>query len=288
MKNMAALSRMTKADSWTLDEETDALAIASRIAEGDQLLKVIVTIPTEICDGTEKGIQVSITAEDQNLTSSGTVQLPFGTASEEKVQEEPEEPEIEVPEETSTEVEISTEQKKSVPIIPVAVGVLAVAVIGAVAGMIVTKKKKEDDFESFPDDTDLENTKKREETDTEYVNPNDGEGDTAYVWNSGSKGKKLILSDLDNPAIRYEVPIIGSVRIGRSSTQGCQVVIDYNGTVSKKHCEITLTNGELYVKDLQSKNGTFVDGQEIVGEAKLPEGSVLSLGKARLKVELRA
>ena len=288
LKNMAALSRMTKADSWTLDEETDALAIASRIAEGDQLLKVIVTIPTEICDGTEKGIQVSITAEDQNLTSSGTVQLPFGTASEEKVQEEPEEPEIEVPEETSTEVEISTEQKKSVPIIPVAVGVLAVAVIGAVAGMIVTKKKKEDDFESFPDDTDLENTKKREETDTEYVNPNDGEGDTAYVWNSGSKGKKLILSDLDNPAIRYEVPIIGSVRIGRSSTQGCQVVIDYNGMVSKKHCEITLTNGELYVKDLQSKNGTFVDGQEIVGEAKLPEGSVLSLGKARLKVELRA
>ena len=70
LKNMAALSRMTKADSWTLDEETDALAIASRIAEGDQLLKVIVTIPTEICDGTEKGIQVSITAEDQNLTSS--------------------------------------------------------------------------------------------------------------------------------------------------------------------------------------------------------------------------
>ena len=96
------------------------------------------------------------------------------------------------------------------------------------------------------------------------------------------------MSDLDNPAIRYEVPITGSVRIGRSSTQGCQVVIDYNGTVSKKHCEITLTNGELYVKDLQSKNGTFVDGQEVVGEAKLPEGSVLSLGKARLKVELRA
>ncbi len=287
LKNMAALSRMTKADSWTLDEETDALAIASRIAEGDQLLRVTVTIPTTICDGTEKGIQVSITAEDQNLTSSGTVQLPFGAAPAEEVQEEPEESEMEVPvEETSTEVELQTEQKKSFPIIPVAVGVLVV-VVGAVAGMIVTKKKKENDFEPLPDDTDLINTKKREETDTEYANPNDGEGDTAYVWNYETKGQKLILSDMDNPAIRYEVPITSSVVVGRSSAQGCQVVIDYNGTVSKKHCEITLVNGELYVKDLQSKNGTCVDGMEVVGDAKVSQGSVLSVGKVRMKVELR-
>ena len=281
LKNMAALSRMTKADSWTLDEETDALAIASKIAEGDQLLKVTVTIPTAICDGTEKGIQVSMTADDQNLTSSGTVQLPFGTTSAEEVQEEPSEA-------ASAEAGMPEEQKKPVPVIPIAAGVLGVAVLVA-AGIVIRKKKKEDAFETLSDITDDSRKKvEQEEKDTEYVNPNHGEGDTAFVWNSGSKGKKLILSDLDNQGIRYEVPMTGLILVGRSSAQGCQVVIDYNGTVSKKHCEITLTKGELYVKDLQSKNGTFVDGQEVVGEAKLPEGSVLSLGKVRLKVELRA
>ncbi len=285
LKNMAALSRMTKADSWTLDEETDALAIASKIAEGDQLLKVTVTIPTAICDGTEKGIQVSMTADDQNLTSSGTVQLPFGTTSAEEVQEKPEE---EPSEAASAEAEVPEEQKKPVPVVPIAAGIFGVAVIAA-AGIFIRKKKKEDAFETLSDIAD-DNRKKveQEEKDTEYVNPNHGDGDTAFVWNSGSKGKKLILSDLDNQGIRYEVPLTGSVLVGRSSAQGCQVVIDYNGTVSKKHCEITLINEELYVKDLQSKNGTFVDGQEVVGEAKLPQGSVLSLGKARLKVELKA
>jgi pSer/pThr/pTyr-binding forkhead associated (FHA) protein len=52
--------------------------------------------------------------------------------------------------------------------------------------------------------------------------------------------------------------------VGREAT--CDVVID-QGTVSKRHAEIRLLDGTFFVRDLGSQNGTFIDGNAVVGPA---------------------
>lgn len=52
--------------------------------------------------------------------------------------------------------------------------------------------------------------------------------------------------------------------------------------VSRVHCRVTaLNSGELEVKDLESTNGTFVNGKR-VEEAKLTSGDRLQIGRLEL------
>lgn len=57
--------------------------------------------------------------------------------------------------------------------------------------------------------------------------------------------------------------------------------------VSRQHCEVHMKNGDLLVLDLDSTNGTFVDGDRIEGSAPLPVGSVLQIGSMRLVHNVR-
>lgn len=55
-------------------------------------------------------------------------------------------------------------------------------------------------------------------------------------------------------------------------------------SVSSHHCEVILRSGEVRVKDLNSTNGTFIEGQQIT-EGVLKPGQILRLGKIELKLE---
>ncbi len=55
-------------------------------------------------------------------------------------------------------------------------------------------------------------------------------------------------------------------------------------SVSSHHCEVLLRGGEVRVKDLNSTNGTFIDGQPVT-ESALKPGQILRLGKVDLKLE---
>jgi pSer/pThr/pTyr-binding forkhead associated (FHA) protein len=55
-------------------------------------------------------------------------------------------------------------------------------------------------------------------------------------------------------------------------------------SISSHHCEILLQGGEIRIKDLNSTNGTFIDGQQI-NEGVLKPGQTLRLGKVDLKLE---
>lgn len=55
-------------------------------------------------------------------------------------------------------------------------------------------------------------------------------------------------------------------------------------SVSSHHCEILLKDGQVRIKDLNSTNGTFIDGNQIT-EGVLKPGQLLRLGKVELKLE---
>jgi hypothetical protein len=55
-------------------------------------------------------------------------------------------------------------------------------------------------------------------------------------------------------------------------------------SVSSHHCEIILRGNDVVVRDLNSTNGTFVNGER-VSEAVLKPGQVLRLGQLEMRLE---
>lgn len=73
----------------------------------------------------------------------------------------------------------------------------------------------------------------------------------------------------------------GAIRtIGRST--GAQFIVDA-ALVSRLHCRLSAGATELQVDDLESTNGTFVNGQR-VKQSSLKEGDRLGVGRVELIV----
>ena len=77
----------------------------------------------------------------------------------------------------------------------------------------------------------------------------------------------------------------GEVLIGRLSPLSAPD-LDFGAdpTVSRKHCRIKVTNGEVWIEDLRSTNGTVVDG-EYIENAPLTTNSVIRTGETSVRVE---
>jgi pSer/pThr/pTyr-binding forkhead associated (FHA) protein/S1-C subfamily serine protease len=66
------------------------------------------------------------------------------------------------------------------------------------------------------------------------------------------------------------------LKIGRSSAND---IVVKDATVSSQHAVLTISDtGEVRIKDLNSKNGTFVNGQRILGETLITAKDVIKVG----------
>ena len=82
---------------------------------------------------------------------------------------------------------------------------------------------------------------------------------------------------------RIEMPIRDShFTIGRGS-DNCLSVGD-DSSVSRHHCIIETVGSSLILKDLDSRNGTYLNGHRIQGSVPLPVPSLVTLGKMRLAI----
>ena len=70
------------------------------------------------------------------------------------------------------------------------------------------------------------------------------------------------------------------VRVGRLSGLSLTLASE---SVSKEHAELFLRGAALYVRDLGSKNGTFVNGERVL-EAPLQEGDILHFAQVEYRV----
>jgi pSer/pThr/pTyr-binding forkhead associated (FHA) protein len=73
----------------------------------------------------------------------------------------------------------------------------------------------------------------------------------------------------------------GSIKtIGRST--GAEFVLDAP-LVSRLHCQLSATDAAIQVKDLDSTNGTFVNGNRVTS-ASLQAGDRLRVGRVELRI----
>ena len=69
------------------------------------------------------------------------------------------------------------------------------------------------------------------------------------------------------------------MKLGR--TAPADIIVPHK-SVSREHCLLGLANDELFVTDLNSTNGTFIDGARITRTTILPVGSLLQVGQVAL------
>ncbi len=71
--------------------------------------------------------------------------------------------------------------------------------------------------------------------------------------------------------------------VGRQ--KGCDIRIP-SDEVSRRHCLLFLEKGQLSVEDLQSANGTFVNGERITGKQKIKPGDQLKVGPLTFRIDV--
>jgi pSer/pThr/pTyr-binding forkhead associated (FHA) protein len=97
-----------------------------------------------------------------------------------------------------------------------------------------------------------------------------------------SAGRSYVLRFISGKYQGGEFPIVNDkpIIVGRSSDLDMVLVEDM---VSRKHARITMQQDQIWIEDLGSTNGTFVNGEKIK-RARLKEGDRVLIGTSILKV----
>ena len=78
-------------------------------------------------------------------------------------------------------------------------------------------------------------------------------------------------------------PIRGSMTVGRGP--GCDISLS-DPAVSRSHVEVRVEGSTVVVEDLDSANGTAVNGEPIDSARRLESGDVIEIGATRLEVKV--
>lgn len=109
----------------------------------------------------------------------------------------------------------------------------------------------------------------KKKTEVIEVNPDElVKADTKKIW--------LTITDRAGAIKDVEWDVEGSLFIGRSSI--CNIYFD-DDRLSKQHFVIEVTKMGCYLEDLQSTNGTFVNGVKVTNRRMLIDGDVITAGR---------
>jgi len=91
---------------------------------------------------------------------------------------------------------------------------------------------------------------------------------------------KLVVLSEGLTGLTYELKV-DKTTIGRLEDNAFQIA---EPSVSSHHCELIQRGSDIVVKDLNSTNGTFVNGEKI-NESALKPGQILRLGLVEMRLE---
>src|SRR5438552_4363805 len=92
----------------------------------------------------------------------------------------------------------------------------------------------------------------------------------------------LIVEIVEGPGAGRQVPLSGPLEVGRATDVGLALPDDH--LVSRRHARFAPADGLVTVEDLGSRNGTFVNGDQIHGPTRLDPGDHVLIGVTVLEV----
>jgi pSer/pThr/pTyr-binding forkhead associated (FHA) protein len=96
---------------------------------------------------------------------------------------------------------------------------------------------------------------------------------------------KAQLSVVSSPTLPTgrRLTIVEATTVGRSPD--CALLLDHDDYVSSRHALLTPADGGVWVEDLGSTNGTFVNGAQVTTTRQLQPGDQIQIGETQLRVE---
>jgi hypothetical protein len=95
----------------------------------------------------------------------------------------------------------------------------------------------------------------------------------------GSPTELVAVEPADQVGRRY--PLGDEITVGRAA--GCQVTVD-DTYVSQLHARVFTRDGQLFVEDLGSTNGTYLNRVKVAGPMGMQKGDRLQVGNTVLEV----
>lgn len=95
---------------------------------------------------------------------------------------------------------------------------------------------------------------------------------------------KLVVLNEGLAGQSYELKVVKTT-IGRVDDNTFPIA---QASISSHHAEVILRGDEVVIKDLNSTNGTFINGTQISGEAVLKPGQTLRLGQVEMRLDTGA
>lgn len=268
LENLFSLSRQSNAEYFLMDSAESIAEIAEVLGRDREIVKIVVTPPGELLDGSVKSVKLNFPGQSvsrevrmpqQEMTIVGTSEPE--TAAEESSAAESEE---------STEEEISTADEETLrkaaarKFILIVIVVWIFIIAAFLALLIVLRCRKKQGRELANAQNLIEQRKKelRDALPCETC---------------------VVLTDVCIPEKSFQASLDTEILVGRSS-EACRIVLDYDRSISGKHCAINIENNEVMIRDLGSTNGTFVNGKRVLNQTELRHGDIIVLGQLEMKV----
>lgn len=294
LENMFALSRMTGVEAFLLSEVENTLDITDRLKEDRRIVKLEILPSPEVMDGSRKTVRLSFGKGSGINDLSADVTMPQQTRETDgqpEPKEEPKEESKEEPVEPAAPVQEETDQSgmmKMAVFIVIFCFALVAAVIVLIIRLLTRRRREKTKFEVF-EDSGFDGSKSvlnpTEKTELVHEEMTGNGEDTFCIWGSRNT-YNIVMTDTHSAVKSFQVPLERSIIVGRK--QGvCNIVLDYDKSVSNRHCEIAVRDGKFYIKDLQSSNGTFVNGSRVISEVEIFSGNIVKLGRLEMKFEVR-
>ena len=296
LQNLFRLSRETNAEYYFLDEAGGADRIAAEIADSFQIASVSFTIPQNQQDGANKGIQILFEGAEGEKSASLTRTMPFLSLNgDENIPGEQPEDVLERSLEDTKKSETAPafeEQKKGIDgllhsmglevLIPykwlILAGVVMLAVLAVLLVLFIKsgKKQKKRGTSSYRMQEDDATVVLEDLNSTEVFDE-----DATMV--SGSIAIRLF--DMKHPSQIKEYTLTSPLIIGRNPERS-QIVYDYERSISGQHCRLSRVRNKVFIEDLNSSNGTYVNGVLVDKLQELPNGATIGVGRLQLKFQI--
>lgn len=259
-------------------------------------------IPEELLDGKSYDLEVEIKTDNSVYTVKDSILMSEVMTVPEEMPETldiDDEPELIGADEVSasaetdeqTKAEMHIEQFLTIKYIGIAVVVIGIMLVGIVIGFFMIRKKSTQKFRELIDNPKEDIIKDDEPRTDKGINKRlirqDTDTDrTQRLFEQTQaipKENKLVIFDKYGKYGQIQKNFRKEISIGRSRQNDISLPED---KVSEVHCKIFYWNGVFYLKDMNSTNGTYMNGKRVVDEIIINSGCIIQVGDLEFQIEL--